>query len=158
MSLHFSQLTELEFGRGSAAKPFIDAFFGSDDRVVRNLTSLALHHVDHEMAKMICRAPGLVNLTSLSIEMAFGQKDRDDAFNCLVQSPYLFSSNLKHLSLRSFGNLTRDSFQLFTAALENANVQLQSLDLWHTIFPFDGLLTALPAFSNSRHCRKMKHT
>ena len=144
MSPQLSRLTELKVAMATA--PSIDALFCSDDGVVRNLTSLDLDRVYFEPVQIICKSPHLTNLATLSIRMSVSEEHRHEAFDCLVQSPYLISSNLKHLALRDFGDITWDSFHRLITTLENSKVQLKSLDLTGTTFPF-GVLFGSPAFS-----------
>ena len=136
-----SQLKELTIEYYRFQESDITFLFGQDG-VLKNLTHLDLRGciLDHAPLQALAQSPYLSNLTTLKLEARLFTPVEGESLGIQVlsQSPYLWLSKLKHLSLCNYSIPSCFSFfspspspelaSLFTA-LETANVKLETFDL-----------------------------
>ena len=172
-----SQLRSLLISNRAMNESDIKFLFGADTGVLKHLTHLHLMSNydldDNALCALAQSAPYLSNLTTLQLSQGYlsssfrsfysAESTTTTATQALIQSPYLWSSQLKHLVLDRFPTLQSNSQSPDLASLLHtlgtANVTLETFDLGFNsiinldLFSSSSCLSQLKSFS--LHCFDM---
>ena len=142
---YLSQLTHFRLKSSDWNTNFITQLFDPQKCVMRNLTVLDLSQACSSTANLsaIAQCPFLSNLIALRLPWSL-----DPHVDHLIQSPFLWSSKLKHLQLHFSSD--NPATELITA-LETASAKLETFsDLSPAKWPLDIFATS-PVFSQLKH-------